>query len=97
MRLSHRVLRVARSPSGVEVEAEVGGGGGRVSVQADVCICTLPLGVLKAGDVTFDPALPESKREAIERLGFGCLNKVLLVFPSAFWVSIHASPPPPSN
>ena len=48
-------------------------------------VCTLPLGVLKHGGVVFDPPLAERKADAIERLGFGALNKVLLLFPYAFW------------
>ena len=57
---------------------------GRVFV-ADAAVVTVPLGVLKRGDVTFAPPLPPRKRAAIENLGFGVLNKVLLLFPFAFW------------
>ncbi len=39
-------------------------------------IVTVPLGCLKAGDVTFDPPLPPWKAEAVTKLGFGDLNKV---------------------
>ena len=52
---------------------------------ADAAVVTVPLGVLKRGDVTFSPPLPARKRRAIENLGFGVLNKVLLLFPFAFW------------
>ncbi len=51
----------------------------------DRVVMTVPLGVLKAGDITFDPALPADKLSAISRLGFGVLNKVWLEFPSVFW------------
>ena len=40
---------------------------------------TIPLGVLKKGDVVFDPPLPPRKQEAIQRLGYGLLNKVRCV------------------
>ncbi|TGZ81969.1 hypothetical protein EX30DRAFT_358650 [Ascodesmis nigricans] len=50
-----------------------------------VVVVTLPLGVLKAGSVEFDPPLPEWKTGAIERLGFGLLNKVVLVYDQPFW------------
>ncbi|KAL1924180.1 uncharacterized protein VTP21DRAFT_7215 [Calcarisporiella thermophila] len=56
-----------------------------VTLDADACVVTIPLGVLKAGGVQFDPKLPTWKQEAIERLGFGLLNKVILLFPYAFW------------
>ena len=53
--------------------------------KADRVICTLPLGVLKAGTVEFVPGLPEAKRDAIEKLGFGIAQKVVLRFEKAFW------------
>ncbi len=67
---------------------------------ADACIVTVPLGVLKraagaeangaeaaggAGGITFAPALSAERRAAIARLGMGELNKLVLVFPHAFW------------
>ena len=35
----------------------------------------VPLGVLKAASIRFSPPLPVRKQEAIQRLGFGLLNK----------------------
>ena len=35
--------------------------------------------------LTFEPPLPYSKRDAINNVGFGLLNKVYLQFPTAFW------------
>jgi lysine-specific histone demethylase 1 len=43
---------------------------------ADAVLVTVPLGVLKAGTLKFHPALPERKMGAIQRMGFGVLNKV---------------------
>ena len=40
---------------------------------------TVPLGVLKGGKISFQPALPEWKKQAIRNLGFGLLNKVTSV------------------
>jgi monoamine oxidase len=49
-------------------------------------VITLPVGVLKAGSVAFEPALPNSKANALKYLGMGTLNKVMLAFPdSAEW------------
>lgn len=46
---------------------------------------TLPLGVLKQETVTFTPPLPPEKQNAINRLGFGLMNKIVLQFKKRFW------------
>lgn len=66
VRLSHAVRRVRWSGRGVVLSAH--GPDGAVEVGADHCVVALPLGVLKAGDVVFDPELPAGHREAIEVL-----------------------------
>ena len=48
-------------------------------------IVTVPLGVLKAGTITFDPPLPASKQDVIERIGFGSVEKVVMTFKNSFW------------
>ncbi|KAI3448254.1 hypothetical protein Pfo_004919 [Paulownia fortunei] len=53
--------------------------------QSDMVLCTVPLGVLKKGAIEFVPELPQRKKDAIERLGFGLLNKVAILFPYDFW------------
>ncbi|XP_024939022.1 lysine-specific histone demethylase 1A, partial [Cephus cinctus] len=57
--------------------------------KADAVLVTLPLGVLKASAppsaVAFNPPLPDWKAQAIQRLGFGNLNKVVLCFERIFW------------
>lgn len=42
----------------------------------DAVIVTASLGVLKRSSIKFSPPLPERKLGAINRLGFGVLNKV---------------------
>lgn len=64
---------------GVEVITE------NQTFQADFALCTVPLGVLKKQAISFEPKLPERKLAAIERIGFGLLNKVAMVFPHNFW------------
>jgi lysine-specific histone demethylase 1 len=44
--------------------------------EADYVILTAPLGVLKSGSISFQPALPDWKTSCIDRMGFGLLNKV---------------------
>ncbi|KAI0175773.1 flavin-containing amine oxidoreductase-domain containing protein [Hypoxylon sp. FL1284] len=77
------VKRVSYSPDRAEaarVECEDG-----TIVDADYVVSTIPLGVLKHGNVEFDPPLPSSKTGAIGRLGYGILNKIILVYSEAFW------------
>ncbi len=54
-------------------------------IESDAAIVTLPLGVLKAGAVVFDPPLGLAKKRAIEALGVGGLAKLALFFDEPFW------------
>lgn len=66
-----------------------------ITYKADMVLCTLTLGVLKVAispysenqenTVKFHPPLPTWKQQAIQRLGFGNLNKVVLCFDRIFW------------
>ena len=53
--------------------------------EADNVVLTVPLGVLKQQSISFEPGLPGWKQEAVSRLGFGLLNKIVLVFDQPFW------------
>uniref|UniRef100_A0A2P2MX24 SWIRM domain-containing protein n=1 Tax=Rhizophora mucronata TaxID=61149 RepID=A0A2P2MX24_RHIMU len=53
--------------------------------RGDMVLCTVPLGVLKKGSIEFFPELPQRKKDAVQRLGYGLLNKVALLFPYNFW------------
>jgi lysine-specific histone demethylase 1 len=48
-------------------------------------IITIPLGCLKRNTIIFEPPLPEWKREAIDRMGYGLMNKLIVQFPDCFW------------
>ena len=52
---------------------------------ADHIVLTTSLGVLKEEKVKFEPPLPDWKKGPIQRLGFGTLNKVILVYDKPFW------------
>lgn len=54
-------------------------------IKADRVIVTVPLGVLKDRTIQFIPDLPKWKSDSIERLGFGVMNKVCLVYEQSFW------------
>ncbi len=78
IRLRTRVERVAWDRDGVRVRAS--GPQGTETFQGRAAVVTVSLGVLKANAIEFAPALPERKRAAIEALGFGHADKILLVF-----------------
>lgn len=54
-------------------------------IAADKVVLTASLGVLKHRSIQFVPPLPDWKLGAIDRLGFGVMNKVILVFEKPFW------------
>ena len=78
------MVRVEHNQEGVRVHTRGGGEG----LQADAVLITVPLGVLKAGAVKFAPPLPPWKKEATSRLGFGPMEKVVLLFSRRFWVEV---------
>lgn len=78
------VKRIEYTPDGSSGPARITLEDGKI-VDADYVVNTIPLGVLKHGNVEFQPPLPPWKTQAIERLGFGVLNKVILVYKEAFW------------
>lgn len=53
--------------------------------ESDFVICTVPLGVLKKGAITFDPPLPKSHQKSIDTIGFGSVTKLALKFDAPFW------------
>ena len=79
IRTRTEVKRIAHGGDQVRIETSQG------VVTADRVIVTVPLGVLKAKTIVFDPPLPEAKQGAIDRLGFGVLNKVVVAFDKPFW------------
>ncbi|MFE0267582.1 flavin monoamine oxidase family protein [Nocardiopsis alba] len=66
IRLSHAVRRVHWSDRGVVLSVDALEG--PTEIRADRCVITLPIGVLKSGDVVFSPELPDDHREAIRAL-----------------------------
>ena len=55
------------------------------AIHADYCVCTVPLGVLQQRAIRFVPDLPSNRWEAIDTMGMGLLNKIILQFPTRFW------------
>jgi len=73
------VCDVSPVPGGVRVTTA------KAAHEADHVIITLPLGVLKAGDVRFGRSLAPRRQKAIHRLEMGLLNKCWLRFDRVFW------------
>ncbi|XP_011873166.1 PREDICTED: lysine-specific histone demethylase 1A [Vollenhovia emeryi] len=91
IRLNTATRMVRYMPNGVEVWASPSRSQhtNHTVYKADAVLVTLPLGVLKTSappsGVNFNPPLPDWKAQAIQRLGFGNLNKVVLCFERIFW------------
>lgn len=83
IRLNHRVTKVTWRHSGVRVVVE----DGRAFV-ADAAVIAVPLGVLKANTIKFEPRLPKWKEVAISDLGFGNENKIALYFDKVCWPNV---------
>ena len=79
IRLEHVVTHVRWSSDGVVVT----GGSGPMS--ADSVVVTVPVGVLRSGDLVIEPALPEPVAGALSRLEMNAFEKVFLRFETPFW------------
>ena len=80
VRLNFDVAEIAVEPDGVSVRSAAG-----PAEDGSQVVVTVPLGVLKDRRPQFSPALPPDRLAAIDRLGFGRFEKVVLTFDQAFW------------
>ena len=93
VRSEQPVRKIQLSPQGVTVTSD------QDEHRGGAVVVTVPLGVLQAGTIQFQPALPTPKSAAINSLGMGVMDKVVLCFDEAFWdpevdLFSHASDPP---
>lgn len=79
VRLEHVVTEVAWSGTGATVRSSQG------DFTAAQVVVTVPVGVLKAGDLSFAPTLPEWLTSSIAGLEMNNFEKVFLRFPTRFW------------
>ncbi|XP_024397673.1 polyamine oxidase 2-like isoform X2 [Physcomitrium patens] len=84
IRLNHRITKISRGLHGVRMSTD----DGKV-FDADACVVALPLGVLQANVVRFEPKLPEWKEAAISDLGVGNENKIALFFEEVCWPNVE--------
>jgi len=80
IRFGFVVETVCWEPDGVTLRSTDGS-----ELSARSAICTLPVGVLSAGSLRFDPVLPETKVSALHDLKMGPVLKILLRFSERFW------------
>lgn len=80
IRLNAPVQRVVWGPEGVTFTLASG-----EQIMAKAAIITLPLAVLKAGSVAFEPPLPEPQQRAIAALAMEPAMKVIYRFREPFW------------
>lgn len=80
VQLNTEVVRIAWGGSDVVVTVR----DGRI-FSGDAVVITLPIAVLQAEVVHFDPPLPAWKMEAINAIGSGHVTKIALAFSSRFW------------
>lgn len=88
VRLATPVHAVQWGRNGVTVAATTSSGV-PLEVHARTAIVTLPVGVLQAKTVRFEPALPPVKVDALARLVMGPVVKLILRFRSAFWERVR--------
>lgn len=79
VRLERPVTAVRHGDDGVELDA-----GGETFTGTHVVV-TVPVGVLRAGRIAFDPPLSAARQDALERLDMGNLEKVVLTWDQAWW------------
>ncbi|KAK9418635.1 putative Amine oxidase domain-containing protein [Seiridium unicorne] len=82
-KLSTKVTKI-KTTNDDEGKLEVFTTGG--AFKFDEVVFTAPLGWLKRHPHAFSPALPSRLTKAINSIGYGCLEKVYISFPAAFWL-----------
>jgi monoamine oxidase len=82
LHLQNEVRQISWSRGSVRVEGQTGAG--TFALQATRAVITLPLGVLKSGQVRFDPAVPTAER-GVSAMSMGSVTRISLLFDQPFW------------
>jgi hypothetical protein len=85
VRMSHQVKRINYSGATVIVEGVNAVTGELFSMDAEKVIVTVPISILKSGDIEFTPALPAGKNQALSTMEMDASIRVLLDFKANFW------------
>ncbi len=89
--LSTVVRAVQWRRGAVSIDARNDKDGRQVLLNARQSIVTLPLGVLQAGSVRFDP-VPHGIMEAANRLAMGAVKRIVFVCRDRFWAENYPNP-----
>jgi polyamine oxidase len=84
IRLGCAVTWVEADADRVRVGCEDG-----TELTASHVVITVPLGVLKAGSIDFRPALDPSRLRAVDRLGFGAFDKLVMRYDHSYWRDVE--------
>lgn len=87
VRLETAATSLTRDRGGIVVDAT--SRGAALRVRAKAAIVSLPVGVLQAGTLRFEPELPPQKRDALAGLIMGPVVKLVLRFRTAFWERVN--------
>lgn len=80
VRLNAAVAKIQWDEAGARLTLQTG-----ETLRARKVIITVPLGVLQAGDIDFEPALPPARQQAIAALAMGPVTKLALWFRRQVW------------
>jgi monoamine oxidase len=81
VRTSQRVVSIDFSGLGIAISTDDGS-----VYTTHAVIVTVPLGVLKASTITFNPPLPSEKQLVIQKMNMGTVNKVFLSWRDGSWI-----------
>ena len=77
--LNQVVTRIAYDRDGVEIQTHDD------IFKASAVIVTVPISILRSGQITFEPGLPHLHQQALRYMDMGLVNRVVLQFPYVFW------------
>lgn len=83
--LEHGVVAVRHRPQAAGLSPIVVETANGATFEGTHVIVTVPIGVLQANAIEFEPSLPAEKQDVIQRMGVGNVEKIALTFPSPFW------------
>ncbi|CAH0022166.1 unnamed protein product [Clonostachys rhizophaga] len=85
IRLNQEVVKITTSPRTDDTEAVTVETKAGLVETFDEVVMTCPIGWLQRNKDVFNPRLPPQMEKAVDAIGFGDLEKILVSFPTPFW------------